>query len=67
MKYRNISEQNLSVPTATQTDGITVRPGGDILTAPKFAKQFLDAGQLEVVKVKQPRSQPQKQTKETNE
>lgn len=47
MKYKNVSEQVLTVPNAIEM--LTVNPGDEILTAPKHAAPYVKTGALELV------------------
>ena len=45
MQYKNISENDLTVPTAL--GDVVVKPKGTVLTAPKHAAFYIKAGVLE--------------------
>lgn len=47
MKYKNLSDKTINVPTAIGY--VTVSPGDVVLTAPKNAAPFIERGELGVV------------------
>lgn len=47
MQYRNITDHPVEVPRAIGP--ITVQPGEEVLTSPKFGKPLVEAGKLEAI------------------
>ena len=56
MKYKNVSDRRLSVGNVFGP--LTVEPGEEFLTAPKFAREYLKEGLLDEIKHPAPKKSP---------